>query len=41
MGAGYACPTHPAWRGVSQAGINFSKGVGMDAAMQQWGVCRG
>jgi hypothetical protein len=41
MGSGDACPTHPAWRGVSQAEINFSKGWGMHAAMQQWAVCDG
>jgi hypothetical protein len=35
MGAGYGRPTHPAWRGVSQAEINFSKKVGGCAAVQQ------
>jgi hypothetical protein len=40
MGAGCGRPTHPAWRGVSQAEINFSKKVEGCAAVQQllvWG----
>ncbi|SOE71341.1 hypothetical protein SAMN05446635_4040 [Burkholderia sp. OK233] len=41
MGSGYGCPTHPVWRGVSQAKINFSKRWSGGAAVQQLTVCHG